>query len=60
MSCTDDVNLSYIVCDPAPYPPVYEANEDEESKNSSASQSEFREPSILDLEQKPAVIIRYG
>ena len=62
MASTDSFQdeLTFVVCDPAPYPPpVVDDEGDSESKVSNKEQ-EQEEPSILDLQQKPQVIIRYG
>ena len=64
MACTDSQHdeLTYVVCDPTPYPPpVLEDEEDQKSKTSKEQDEEKeKEPNILDMQEKPTVIIRYG
>ena len=62
MASTDSFQdeLTFVVCDPAPYPPpVVDDEGDSESKVSKKGQ-EQEEPDVLDLQEKPLVIIRYG
>ena len=55
--------LTFHVCDPAPYPPPgldSEESIDESKTSKQQNEEEKEEPSILDLQEKPTVIIRYG
>ena len=55
--------VTFHVCDPAPYPPpALESEEliEESTTSKQQNEEEKEEPSILDLQEKPTVIIRYG
>lgn len=65
MACVDqeEDKLNLFICEPAPYPPLVDEAEGEEKEPprlKKGDEPSEEEVNILDLEQKPAVIIRYG